>query len=338
MSSRRYNPYYKKSKSNLKAAFEQRDVCNVVLKNTRIIAAGQKAAPISVKGVEYDDDGNQMDDTVVIRNIGTSFVNIYDVLIDSEFYENYSSMYDQVKINSIRVDISAIDWPNAKDDSNLVESGYIYPKTLNVFTAWDRSGLSETDLQFEYVYPNSKGYEGDYSGQGEDIDDDDKRFYCVVGNKITSYSSALTRRLGQGSSLNFTRYLYPESLSEKSQFVNTNNLIKQYSYNEEEDSNGYYLFDEKYSQVELGDGRTVTRRTVIPFSWNINLPTNPVASPAVSFKPTLLLAVIYKDDPTFSYDNMGLLNTSNNLKPSTFYLNFTIDVTFRGLRYSKFVK
>nr|WCR62279.1 MAG: capsid protein [ssDNA virus sp.]WCR62283.1 MAG: capsid protein [ssDNA virus sp.] len=114
---------------------------------------------------------------------GTCF-SAWTALQRSGFFNNFAQMYDQIKLNGVKVKITL-----------LSASSSIYSATNNpVFaSAWDRNGLS-----------------GNAS------------FMQAPSFTVTSsYGSALTRPLTQGANFGVTRYIYASTMSEKSQYVAT---------------------------------------------------------------------------------------------------------------------
>lgn len=333
----------RKSVGNMRASFNQNDSCNIVLRHKMNVQCGQYLEAIDLHANPYYEDNELLDKRLItIRNTGCAFVNIYEVIRQSDYFKNISEIYDQIKINAVKVDVTSVDWPQSSPDDGT-NSGYVYPKQLTVVTAWDRSGLSKEDIQFEYGKPDSENpiylsaHDYDSNADPLPVDDNiedyisltDQKFYCTIGNRISTYSSSLIRNLGSGSSLRLTRYLYPESLVEKSQYVPVSSIKAQYV--RDKDSNVYNMY-----KTFNSDTNEYIEERYENLGWNTNLPTNPVNNPTISFKPTFLINVITGDGPTYKFSN-GQIEFNNLLKDSTFCLDFTIDVTFRGLRYSKYV-
>lgn len=280
-----------KARGNQKAADQQRDITQVVLKTTLTRGGGQTYTLIN----EIDPNNDRSwDDTGVIA------VNIYDVLLRCEYFKNYSNMYDQVRIDSIKVNVTPCCWTTSRDENPI--PGYFIPKTLTVVTAWDRSGLDQD--QFIQSFEDTRIY------------------YCIIGSKIETYSSAVTKHLSQGSNYNLTRYLYPQTQEEKNQFINCKNLRKQFTQSIQEPYKYVCDFDEEVDP---------------------DLPNNPMASNAVPFKPTFLLTVTSPYKPYLGPNDQfyqlpsDMMIGYNKLRPTIFTLEFEIVVTFRGLRYDKYV-
>lgn len=290
----RYRPYSNqrsRARGNQAAADQQRDTTQVVLKSSLVRSGGQT---FTLLDPNYPDLDSSWADT------GTIVINIYDVLLRSEFYQNYANMYDQVRIDNIRVDITPSIWSTSSDENPTPE--YHIPKSLTVVTAWDRSGLSSSQFVQSSMNPRS--------------------YYCVIGEEIENYSSAVNKHLGPASIFNIKRYLYPQSVLEKNQFVNTKDLRPQFSQN----ANEPYSYDLSYGE-----------------NFDKSLPNNFLEDSSVPFKPTLLVGVRspYKPFKAPQIEYYGGQRQQiigwNKLKPTVFTFEFEIVVTFRGLRYERIV-
>lgn len=175
---RRYSSYGRsyrgRSRGQYAAANGQRDTSRVVLKwsQTQDIIANQKSETIG---------GSQ-----IYSQQGMSSFNAWNALYNSGYYDNFAEMYDQIKLNAVKVKITL-----------LSASSSIYSATNNpVFVcAWDRNGLSPnsyiSDAPFKYV---------------------------------SSYGSAITKPLTVGANFGMQRYLYASTMSEKSQYVSVKML------------------------------------------------------------------------------------------------------------------
>ena len=93
-----------KARGNYRAALQQRDASNVVINAVTTITCNSGAN-------------------------GTAFINMYDVLRRSQFFSNYAPMYDQFKINRVRVKLNAITVP--------------YNNCPTVFTAWSTANQEQ---------------------------------------------------------------------------------------------------------------------------------------------------------------------------------------------------
>lgn len=72
---------------------------------------------------------------------GTAAINVYDVLMKSENFLNMMRMYDSVKVNGVNVRLNVTDYTVQASQQAAI-------KTINVVTAWDKSGLSTQECEF----------------------------------------------------------------------------------------------------------------------------------------------------------------------------------------------
>lgn len=313
----RYRPYSSQKRravGNERAADNQTDSTTVTINSNLQVSCGQHGEWVE-KLTKYAGDERFLS---FPYDTGCAAINIYDVITRSAYFKNLANLYDQVKIDYIKVDVNAVNWPtnNSNDDSS--DDTYVFPKNLTVVTAWDRSGLDEN--QFIVLHDGDATLAKDNYG------------YCIIGKDIESYSSSQTRHLGSGSAYRITRYLYPKTLEEKSQYVSTSLLRKQYR-RENEEGYKYCFFDVKKDSINLGGGTRFTFDYTV-YDIDTDLPTNIQSSPAFRFKPTFLINVIAGNGVDF-YSDTGL--SSNNLKSCTFNLDFEVTLTLRGLRYNKLI-
>ena len=289
----RYRPYYSnmrsRSSGNQRAADQQRDICQVVLKSKVVRAGGQNYICI-IPDAPLEDDS--------WIDSGTIALNIYDVLMRAEFFKNYSNMYDQVRIDQVKVDITPSIWATSKDENNL--PGYSIPKSLTLVTAWDRTGLDDSQFIQSPIHGNN--------------------YYCVIGKDIESYSSAVTKHLGSGNMFNVQRYIFPNTNQEREQFISVRDLRKQFTQSLA-DSYVYRL--ENGMQVERWRPNCIFSDPAVRFKPTLLVS---VRSPY----PTT------HGPETYWYDGPEQHEIGyNQLLPTVFTFEFAITVTFRGLRVNK---
>lgn len=319
---KRSGTYTKRSYGQYKAAKQQADQASFVISIPTQIAAKclQKVLP-------------RPDGTQELKELGTYALNIYDLLRKSEFYKSYANMYDEFKIDNIKVKLIPIKYNVTVGDAN--NAGY---QSFTVYTAWDRTGLNNKQMILEVngsfngnpidaSKPDGpKNYQ--YIGKLGDWDG----LYCTVGTDIATYSSAETRQVSVGQNSSIVRWLKPKTLSEKSQWLSTSNLKP-----------WYYEYDTTYGIYRMIPTNTGTdvpipskfydlpNRSFISALSDVSpaIAGNPCfleEDPAVSFKPTLLVG-LYPADP------------QGTELPRTVYFNVEAEVScsFRGLRKSKVV-
>ena len=174
---RRYSSYGRsyrnRSRGQYAAANGQRDSSRVVLKWSQVqqIEAQQIAG---AEGVAGELHASQQ---------GWSVFNAWRALLNSGFYENFAEMYDQIKLNAVKVKITL-----------LSASSSLFSATNNpVFVcAWDRNGVSANSNISESPFRN-----------------------------ISSYGSAITRPMTVGANFGMQRYLFASTMAEKTQYIPT---------------------------------------------------------------------------------------------------------------------
>lgn len=237
------------------------------------------------------------------NTVGVYPISIYDLLRRSEFFNNYANMYDEFKIDKIKVKLL----PTAF----TVNTNGNY-RSLTVYTAWDRTGLNATQVRsvFDKQHPQNN------------------KIYCTIGEDITTYSSAESRTVNPGANTSITRWLNPKTITEKSQWLSTA-LLKSW-YDEYNDDLGCFTgikFDG--DDYDLAQISTVANDLNSIIKWSACAKDNPcflLEDPSIKFKPTLLVGVyppIRADDTT---------NTTNKIH---FNVETEIVCTYRGLRKGK---
>lgn len=176
---RRYSSYGRsyrgRSRGQFSAANGQRDTSRSVLKWSHV----QQIKTRSITVGEGDD--------VVVSTQGLSYFNAWKALASSGFFQSLADMYDQVKLNAIKVKITL-----------LSANQSIYSNNANpVFvSAWDRNGLPSTSNREEPF-----------------------KF-------VSSYGSAVTKALTVGANFGMQRYLYASTMAEKSQYIPTSKFTQ----------------------------------------------------------------------------------------------------------------
>ena len=322
-----YSRSARKAIGNYKAAVQQKDATQVNLNIMHKCTTSYNLDGTIVTGKTF--------------TTGVYALNIWDLLRRSEFYQSYASMYDQVKIDRIKLKLTPVNWTFNSENSTY--------KALTIVTAWDRSGLSP-----EQVYVRGKPATGALTPRvgGDNTEHypiteqtapllDHNGLYVIMGNEICTYSSAQTRNLNPGSSLQITRVLYPSSMAEKSQYVNTSDLKEWYEHFDPVLSRfwGIDIPDTVVGNPQEIDNLIDVDQDVVigALSNSYSATNNPcylLEDPSIQFKPTFLLGI----------QSSNPLNDANVDKnavldgPVTFNIEADIGVTFRGLRKAKIVQ
>lgn len=233
---------------------------------------------------------------------GVAAINIYDVLMSSQNFQNLRKMYDNVKINGVNVRLNVTDAATSLNDISAM-------KSINVLTAWDKSGLSVEEIEFKDS-SNNVIVDTDY-------DTNKPAVYCnKIGNKITGYGSVKKGLLNMYQK--FTRYerCWPTTNNEKSLYIPTRMFNE---FNSGYDANSaYYSISGDYTNQVVND-LVANPNPCIPFE-NV----------AVPWKPTLLVGVFKT-----SLNNNGSLDQYGNCSAVVFNAEFTIPCTFKGLKGDK---
>lgn len=335
----RYSRYSTRSTrratGNQRAARQQRDTSEVNLNiPTQFIAFN---STITLEPGEIDEK------TI---HAGTFALNVWDLLRRSEFYQSYANMYDQVKINKATIKLVPYQYPiitNAATQNNSIDTGHNYYNSYTIVTAWDRTGLSEEQLQWiNYEKDNQNLVIGS-------ADDQDGLYVNIPGSDVATYSSSMTKNVNPNSNTSITRSIYPSAISEKSYYVNTADLKKW--YNTYDQTWGRYFGIANPTGVK-GNTELVTDFPPGDPVSSINVPQYPLdtvmsaalaknpcflqESPNVPFKPTLLVSMY--NDPIDVKLNGGEAGTYHFVPRMTFNVEADVVVTFRGLRKAPIVK
>lgn len=273
---------------------------------------------------------------------GTYAMNIYDLLRKSEFFQNYANMYDEFKIDKIKIKLLPTTWA-------INQAGNSFYKNLTVYTAWDRSGLNTGQCVLSITNPNQvdRTAQNDYklgnaNGGGISV---------LIGEDITSYSSAESRVVNPNTNTSIVRWLNPKTISEKSQWLSTGLLKKWYdSYDDVNgiykgipvsNKNGSFIDDEIGSFNQILDlngqaGSIGGLMEIFTSPLNSDNPCSLFEDNGIRFKPTLLVGIYPNDNNTIQ---QGTGDNIVNIPANRINFNVEGEVvcTFRGLRKSKVV-
>lgn len=302
--------YYKKrstvvsrAKGNFKASNKGNDVLSFVVNSNHVFTARYNPA----------------------TEEGTACVNVWDVLQRNPNFNSLKSMYDQVRIDGIRVKLSITDAITSTNNIGQI-------RNITVCTAWDRTGISLNQTRF--LRAAAVGESGPQEITPSEYDNEK-----VIGWKTKIGSSIVNNTTIKKSMLSsfqrWSQYLscYPSILNEKGQYIQTGD-IKQFtsktnqntSYNEVNNSYDFNTVNEIIS----------SSNPVIPFESSV-----------VRFKPCLLVSVFSNgvseagqitqfasvSYPIIFNGEWSIACTFRNLKGSAYVLNIYIDFYFKLLFY-----
>lgn len=321
---RYYSTNNSRSNGNLKAAKQQADQATFNLN-----------IPTQLSAFSHKLQGGT-------NTFGVFALNIYDLLRKSEFFQNYAGMYDEFKIDKVKIKLLPTTWATSL-------GGNQFYKNLTVYTAWDRTGLNDNQCVFTVPTPQ----------QIDRIEDNDYRLgnetggglSVIIGNDITSYSSAESRVLNPNTNTTIIRWLTPKTIQEKSQWLSTTTLKKWY---EKYDTvagryygiiasakNGKYIDNElsAFNQIIDSEGEVGTANGILESflsPMNSDNPCSLFEDNGIKFKPTLLVGVYPEDSNTITVPT-EVQGETINVPANRITFNVEADVvcTFRGLRKSR---
>lgn len=290
--------YYRKRRwGNYLAASQQRDVGNFVVKGSNVFTASYNAQ-IGTKGANY-----------YINDIGTMYINFWDVLAQNKNFQAMKSMYDQVAINSVRVYLTVTDAALSLASASSV-------KSINIVTAWDRTGLS-----IPQITPlNVRGVDDEIYNATAPVTDPNAKwtdFVTSIGPKIANYSSKKKTTLNGFQ--NWRQYLYIDASTknEKGAYVSCDSVVPTpINYNPTNKIFNYLI------SSDSNDAKQVSINEIM----NDSSPSNPFENPVLQWKPTLLVSV-YKS----GFAN-GSLQKYSNCDNVVFNMEYSIDCTFRSMK------
>lgn len=167
---------------------------------------------------------------------GGTYFSAWSALRNSGFFNNFAQMYDQIKMNGVKVKITL-----------LSASSSIYSATNNpVFaSAWDRNGLSGSGL----TQP------------------------APSFTLTSSYGSAMTRPLTQGANFGVIRYIYASTMSEKSQYIATADLYNGAGSSPDDSTNGEDLQFKPILLMAIYSASTSTSQQELTFNveWQFDV-------------------------------------------------------------------
>lgn len=314
---RRYGTYSRKGyssykgKGQYKAAKQQTDNAKVVLNIPTQISCFNKRNTYTLG------DGN------VTFEAGIYALNVYDLMRKSEFYQSYARMYDEFKIDNIKIKLIPVSYDVTAGANNT------HYQALTVYTAWDRTGLSQEQVQLI-----ANNVTADTEKIGTLTEGNIDGLYTTIGSNITTYSSSESRQVQPGTSTTITRWLAPKTITEKAAWLSTS-VIDKWCDGWDLNNGRYYGINTNsgladYSLAKIGITGTGVTSNTSAISWSPAIKENPCflcECPEIKFKPTLLVGV-YPSVQDQQQD-AGTIATQNKV---LFNVEAEVLCTFRGLR------
>lgn len=315
----------RRAAGNYRAALQQRDQSSINLSIPTSISVSTKEISIHDP---FKPDGSQ---NITLAYGGVAAINIFDLLRKSSFYQSYANMYDQFKIDRIRIKLTPSSF--SFNSQSKVYGSY------TVVTAWDRSGLSDEQL----LINTSNRYDQTFGSGSNSTTRTQGVYLNLSADDIATYSSAITKPVTAGANSSITRSLYPRTTQEKGFYVNTADIDQWYDGIGE--NNNWYGVRNQYGTES--NSVTVTdvgsQQGQVPVYGTINVidskavHRNPAfigESPTIPWKPTLLIGLLNKP-----VEEMGEEGGPAIVNPQmSLYVEADIGVSFRGLRKAPVVK
>ena len=314
----------RRASGNYRAALQQRDQSSVNLSIPSTLTVTNKNITIN-DGFKPD-----MQQSITIQSGGIAAINVWDLMRKSTFYQSYANMYDQVKIDRIRIKLTP---------SSFVQSNNTLYSAYTVVTAWDRTGISDEQLAW------NTAAQGIDNGPGSMVIGSNGAptyglYLNMSADDISTYSSAVTKPVNAGSNSSIIRTIYPRTSQEKGFYINCADIDSWYE-GIGNDNNWYGIKNARAvdaTTISVNDGSGV--KTVPVYKTMDVVDSNAVnknpcfigESSVIAWKPTLLVGILNK---TVSVTTDG--QTNDEVPRMNFYIEADIGVSFRGLRKAPIV-
>jgi len=270
----------KRARGNLKASKSGTDSCTQTITFTHAIALTGDTLSGTKEGEFYYP--------------GVMALNIWDLLSRAENFKSFRKMYEQCKIDYVYVKLNVTNSQISTADSQ---------KMYDIYTAWDRTGISHDDI-LPY-----------------DVNDVIKGFHYVIGPRISEIANSKTQ-LNAFQRWSKNMYLAPRSLQEKSQYVSTSEIFewrKPYDYTHQ-----VYPFIEDVSDMKGFENL-----------MNMNNPGVLIENAKYPFKPTLLIGAFGSGMKAGTGGETDVVQMNLPLDSSTKIImtcEFKVVLTFRGAK------
>lgn len=331
----RYNQYYgrttyrwrnstrSKSWGNMKAAKQQADQSTFTINIPSTLECFLHSDVLGVNGE--------------IIQKGVYAMNIYDQLRKSDFFASYSSMYDEFKVDRVKVKLLPTEFTYSATSNTM--GGY---KNLTVYTAWDRTGLNKDQVKLF-----TKNVIGTSTVIGTTDTGNIDGLYVTIGKDITTYSSAESRVINPGTNTSIVRWLNPKTMQEKSQWIGTSQLEKwytEYKSVEGESLTGRYIgIPTGYTPDASNLSKQVTFDGNVEIGGTNSRTNDALVNPAdASFSVTLQkISAMNTDNPCYLVEDGGIrfkptllvgIYPESAVNVCKFNVETEVVCTFRGLR------
>lgn len=296
----------RRARGNLKSAKSNTDSLTQTITFTAPVVLGGKTG-INIPDWYYipDEESNRVN-LKTNAHLGVVALNVWDLLSRAPNFKAFQKMYDQVRIDYASVTLTV---------TNSTITTATSTQTYDIYTAWDRTGLDSTALD----------YKADSAGGVTEI----QGVYITLGEKLTDYNHSKSV-LNAFQRWRKSLYIYPKSLQEKSQYVNTGQVVewrKPYNTNDM----FYPFFDKNILRGSGANDGEKKKNCADQYTLVMNQ-DNPalfLENGKYPFKPTLLIGAFR------SADNNGVATINNPLADNTKIImssDWKVVCTFRGAK------
>lgn len=237
------------------------------------------------------------------NEFGTAAVNIWDVLCRNSNFSHFRAMYDQVRLDGVKVKLAVTDAQTTASSMNDI-------KNITVYTCFDRTGLSLNQVAFLHFNDNSREDIAPSEYDSKTVDG----YYVQIGSNIVNATGVKKTQLNAFQRWQQTLSCYPQLQNEKGQYIATSSIR---------------LFEQgkKDNLITVNNEYNVTVNSLVSDSN----PVIPFECSSVKFKPILLVGVFCN-----KYDSeSGNLTQYGDCKPVIFNGEFSISVTFKNLKAAR---
>ena len=225
-------------------------------------------------------------------NTGTACVNVWEVLANNSNFAALASMYDQVRLDGVRVKLSVTDAKTTVNQINEI-------KNITIYTAWDKTGLSNDQYNIQYV------------------DDKAISYNIKIGRNIVNASDQRKSQLNSFQRWNSFLSNYPSLLAEKSQYIATADIERTVKSVNSDSGLHYFTDNYRYAGVNTVES---------------NNPCLVFESSSIKYKPCLIVGVFSN-----SVDLNGNITQYGKTQPVIFNGEFSMSLTFKNLKAARYV-
>ena len=290
----------------MRASNSMRDQSNVTLQ-------GIIQVPVVVKNIPSGSDGQQINPSGSWASTGNATgVSLWQLVMNSQFYNNYKGMYDQMKLNGFRCKILG------NSASTLTMASGL--SSVNVVTAFDRNGVGGVPITMESQIPTDRALTSPYIFMNSDPSEQLKTV-----NQVLTYGSAKSKPWSPGNS--FIQYMsgYSQTAQEVQEWIPTDKLRITSLKFDESDAIFHWYLGFPNGIANPGVFTTVNYDPeVITGQAQFEISNSSIAMATVNWDPVLLIGV---------YNVPIIPSAATSAEQTfTFTVEYKVDVSFRGTR------